>query len=64
MAETFSGDKTKGITLSWAKALDEWLTWVQPAHSAGSHSRLPWWPGMEQKLADLHARYERACIED
>jgi hypothetical protein len=61
-------DKAKGHKIegfgSWSVMLDNSLTWVAPTRSASTHAQLQWWPGLELQLADFHARYERACIED
>jgi hypothetical protein len=46
-----------------AIVLDSHLNWLQP-HRHAPRSRAGHWSPLEQALADLHARYERACIED
>lgn len=66
MAETahgYSTEKCDGVG-EWIRLLDDGLIWLRPA---GRHAhRAPGGSchGPEQELADLHARYERACIED
>jgi hypothetical protein len=55
--ESGSGPRDEAI------AMDASLSWLQP-HRQPSRSRAGRWSPVEQALADLHARYERACIED
>ena len=43
--------------------LDSHLIWLQP-HRQGPRARTGQWTVLEQALVDLHARYERACVED
>lgn len=66
MAETVRGyaaERGDGVG-DWIRLLDDGLIWLRPAWR--NANRAPGGPhhGLEQKLADLHARYERACIED
>ena len=52
-----------GSAAGWHKQLDDDLTWVgqRGRTSARSRSR---WPALDQQMSDLHACYERACVED
>ncbi|HEX9015088.1 MAG TPA: hypothetical protein VF960_03680 [Chloroflexota bacterium] len=50
-------------TTGWSRQLDESLTWVR-TYGRYSPGHLLWWPGLDQKITDFHARYERACLED
>ena len=54
--------ETEGST-GWSRQVDDKLTWVW-AGRRGSAGHFPSWPGIDQKLIDFHARYERACLED
>lgn len=44
-------------------AIDLGMTWLRPACRRSSQNSTRWIK-IEQELIDLHARYERACIED
>ncbi len=46
-----------------AWAIDQALTWVTPV-GRPSLQRPSRWLRVEQELIELHARYERACVED
>jgi hypothetical protein len=65
MAEMLRGhrNETGSNSRDEAMAMDGHLSWLQP-HRQSSRSRAGHWSPLEQALADLHARYERACIED
>jgi hypothetical protein len=54
--EAGSGPREDAITM------DVQLSWLRPHHQprAGAGH----WSPVDQALVDLHARYERACIED
>jgi len=56
--------KTGEFTTSWARQLDDRLTWVWSAGHQSPAGQFNWWPGLDQQITDFHARYERACIED
>jgi hypothetical protein len=58
-----NGDTDKGMA-DRAKQLDDSLTWVWRTDRFNPSDELLWWPGLEQRIVDFHARYERACIED
>ncbi|MHB1160546.1 MAG: hypothetical protein ACYC3V_09490 [Chloroflexota bacterium] len=55
-------DSGQGVG-DWA-ATDNSLTWLRPTHARTAYGQPRWSPGLEQELVNLHARYERACIED
>ncbi len=46
-----------------ARALDTGLSWLRPVDRQGALSPRGW-SHLDLELADLHARFERACIED
>ncbi len=62
-ANGYRADRVEGMP-SWASALDNSLLWVQPHDRRARRVRLGWWPALEQEMLDLHARYERACVEE
>ena len=47
----------------WSQQVDDRLTWVWAGRRI-STDHVSGWPGIDQKLTDFHARYERACLED
>ena len=49
--------------VSRIRKMDNGLLWVRPPHSS-LRGPLPAWSGLDLKMVDLHARYERACMED
>ncbi len=63
MAEGLVDRIEKSVTTGWSRQLDESLTWVW-TNGRNSPGHLLWWPGLDQKITDFHARYERACLED
>ncbi len=56
-------DRAEGAA-SWAKTLDDGLLWVRPFHGRHQQDHPRAWTGLDRSIADLHARYERACMED
>ena len=66
MSKSFWGDsvdKRDGMG-NGLRALDDSLTWVRPSHRSATRSQGRGWPVLDREMADLHARFERACIED
>lgn len=65
MAEMLRGHKTQTGRGSGERvaALDGYLNWLRP-HGHAPDPRSGRWSAVDHELANLHARYERACVED
>jgi hypothetical protein len=65
MAEKYLGcaTDTNDSLQDKVRAIDLGMTWLRPSNRRSLQSSARWIK-IEQELIDLHARYERACIED
>ena len=65
MAEKFFGraTDTSESVQERDRAIDLGMTWLRPSHRRSLYGSARWIKA-EQEMIDLHASYERACIED